>query len=402
MKVLLLSPFFHPERISTGRYNTILAEHLVQRGASVDVLVSHPLYPAWRPVRSDTGLPGMRITRGGSWLRYPSRPILRRLILELWYAIYSNLRVLGMRRRPSLVVAILPPNLFVLGLRLILPRRTPLVGIVHDLQGVMARPGNSPAARILMRAIQAVERRVLASCDRLVFLSNSMATRAIAEYGLDRRQCAVNYPFVTLRPVGSVTGGNLAAELPPGYCHVVYSGALGEKQDPQRLVELMTRLSGCSPEVRCHVFSAGPIFDQLRAAASCNPRSRVTFHDLVADELLAELYQRSTIQLIPQAAGTSDGAMPSKLPNLLAAGVPVFAICDADSEIVHLLRTFGPHAGDFAEGFNAPDIDQRFLSLLDRVGMEPRAARAVRFGPLVARLFGADQLVTYILSSSAP
>lgn len=48
-KILLLSPFFYPELISTGKYNTSLAKALVKHGHSIEVVTSFPLYPTWRP-----------------------------------------------------------------------------------------------------------------------------------------------------------------------------------------------------------------------------------------------------------------------------------------------------------------------------------------------------------------
>src|SRR5579872_6696410 len=87
-KVLLLSPFFHPESISTGKYNTVLAESLVKRGAEVEVITSHPFYPAWRPVYSQATLDHVSIIRGGDWVRYPRAMMLRRLVFESWYAFH--------------------------------------------------------------------------------------------------------------------------------------------------------------------------------------------------------------------------------------------------------------------------------------------------------------------------
>ena len=64
MTTLILSPFFYPEPISTGKYNTVLAQGLVARGQDVVVLASHPLYPKWQPEVSSTTLPGMTIVCG--------------------------------------------------------------------------------------------------------------------------------------------------------------------------------------------------------------------------------------------------------------------------------------------------------------------------------------------------
>ena len=42
MKILILSPFFFPEPISTGKFNTALAKALRDKGMEVTVICSHP------------------------------------------------------------------------------------------------------------------------------------------------------------------------------------------------------------------------------------------------------------------------------------------------------------------------------------------------------------------------
>ena len=46
-QILIVSPFFYPELISTGKANQHLAEAFVAEGHGVTVVCSHPLYPAW-------------------------------------------------------------------------------------------------------------------------------------------------------------------------------------------------------------------------------------------------------------------------------------------------------------------------------------------------------------------
>ncbi len=69
-QILIVSPFFYPELISTGKANQHLAEAFVAEGHGVTVVCSHPLYPAWEPVRSNARIPGMTVVRGGADVRY--------------------------------------------------------------------------------------------------------------------------------------------------------------------------------------------------------------------------------------------------------------------------------------------------------------------------------------------
>jgi len=85
-RILIASPFFYPEPISTGKYNTFLAEKLVQKGHDVTVICSYPFYPAWKPEFTRKALAGVKVMRGGLRMVYPKSATIRRLILEAWFA----------------------------------------------------------------------------------------------------------------------------------------------------------------------------------------------------------------------------------------------------------------------------------------------------------------------------
>ncbi len=91
--------------------------------------------------------------------------------------------------------------------------------------------------------------------------------------------------------------------------------------------------------------------------------------------------------------------MPSKLPDLLGAGVPVLAICDEDSEVVALLRRAGDDCGAYVGGFESPDLPSRLDALLERVGRESRPQRIARLLPLVRELFGVENVARSILDA---
>jgi len=395
MTTLILSPFFYPEPISTGKYNTVLAQGLVARGQDVVALASHPLYPKWQPEVSNATLPSMTIVRGGAWLRYPRSAMLRRLVLEGWYTLFACTQYLRLRTKPSYVVPIFPPSLFFLVLSMMMGRSAKVIGIVHDLQGVYAKRSSSKLGRLLQGGIHWVESRCFARCHRLVFLSQSMAERAIQEYGLDRARCVVCYPFAALPPEQAEIGVALTHVLPEQVTQVVYSGALGDKQNPDGLFAFMNALAQRNPGLQCHVFSAGPHFERLKASAGALHGRAVSFHDLVPAEQVEELYARSAIQIIPQADGTADGSLPSKLPNLLAAGVPIFAICEPKSELGYLVEK--ANAGVVAQSWGALELNAQFDALLATLATETRDQRKARQRAFVQISFSVDAVVDAVL-----
>ena len=337
-RVLLLSPFFYPEPISSGKYNTWLARALVEEGFLVEVICFHPTYPDWCVRRDASRLAGVSIHRGGAWVRFPKSGVLRRAFLEIGFGLHL-LRNIGRIRRCPLIVAVLPPMLYLPAVRLLAGPNARIVAIVHDIQGIMVTAGKRTARRITANGVRLLERWILGSCRRVIALSHEMAAFLIAQYGLQPAKTAVCLPFVTIGASAAegIPGGIFAK----GKLHVVYAGALGEKQHPDALISFFSALARKRADVICHVFSRGPIFEALARQQAESHIPRLLFHDLVPEKDLPGLYRHSHLQIIPQQAGISHGAIPSKLPNLLFCGVPLLYIGQKEGDLWRMITRSG-------------------------------------------------------------
>jgi glycosyltransferase involved in cell wall biosynthesis len=390
-KVLLLSPFIYPEPISTGKYNTHLARALTREGYSVEVIGFHQIYPEWKPQKTKAVLEGIKIYRGGGFLAYPKSTVPRRILLELSFMLHAARHIL-LKRKRDIVIPIFPPMLFFLFIRAFLPSTAKKIGIIHDIQGVMANLAKSFSRNTLIRGIQLFEKNIFNSCDKLIFLSKSMANRAINDYDLDPGKISTFYPFVTLKKIGN--SNSLKHLFPSDYKHIVYSGAIGEKQNPYQLLKIFRGIVQKRADVLCHIFSSGPFFEDLKKP---NPKGfgRIFFHDLVPEENLYELYLQSDIQIIPQKHGTSEGAIPSKLPNIISAGVPIFAISDPDSELSQIICKCG--IGYCADSWDIDKLVVELSNFLEISQQQTHHARQYKVSDFVKQNFGIDQLVQAII-----
>jgi len=357
-KAVILSPFFYPEPISTGKYNTYLAQALVSQGCDVEVMSCHPLYPKWEVEPTDKQLEDVFAIRGGRWLKFPSNMLFRRLILEVWYLFFVFVHYLTRRKIYDIVIPVFPPSMFAIPMFLLKPKKSKMVGVVHDLQGVYSTYTGSQIRKWIYQGIAWVEKRAFHACDHIIFLSESMRTAASNAYALNKEKSSVHYPFVTIEQFTNT--GELSEIISDGELAIVYSGALGEKQSPDKLINLYLALLEMKEDLKAHVFSQGPIFDRLKEEYN---HPRLNFHPLVAEEMLPELLLRSTIQVIPQESGTSDGSLPSKLPNLLAAGVKVLCITDLGSEIASILARYS--RGKVATSWDMEPLVDLVLSMLE-------------------------------------
>lgn len=391
--ILIASPFFFPEPISTARYNTFLSKKLVKKNKKVTVICSHPFYPEWKTEFTREALDGVIAIRGGLKIVYPGSTIFRRLVLEAWYSWHFFKEARRLKGAVDTVVAVVPPVFFTFFVTLGF-RKCKKIAVVHDLLGVMATTSNSFARRLVSGIIKPFESFLLRRFKNVVCLSEAMKSVLVNRYGLNARACDVHYPFVTIGDHGSDCS-LLENVFPVGFKHIVYSGALGEKQKPWELYQFFEDACNFREDLCCHIFSGGPIHDALQKR---NRHTRIFFHDLVPDSHLPALYACSDIQVLPQAEGTGCGAFPSKLPNLIAAGVPVLAICDKNSELGEMVEKV--QAGKTVFGWDTRELLQGLESLLVWSGKESRADRRARTKKHILENFDVNRLIDLIVRLS--
>lgn len=332
--IILLSPFFFPELISTGKYNTDLAIDLSNDGHNVTVLCFHPFYPKWKIKKTRNQLKNLKIIRGGSNLVFPNNSFLRRIILEITFAFFTLRNLRKISKNIDVVIPVFPPSLAFYFIIPFINKKIKKVGIIHDLQELYSSEKGGYFNKLISFFIHKVEKKNYNFCDKLIFLSNEMKTFAINQYNLDDKKVFVSYPFISLKNNNTNQLNHL---FNPKKVNIVYSGALGEKQNPEELYNFFDKASKNLNNTEYHIFSEGRIFEKLKKN-NINPK--INFNDLVKTEFLEELYFKSDVQIIPQKKGTSKGSLPSKLPNLMASKCKIFVITDPESEIDLIFKKY--------------------------------------------------------------
>jgi colanic acid biosynthesis glycosyl transferase WcaI len=325
--ILIISPFFYPEPISTGKFNTDFAVALKNDGHNVTVLCYHPFYPDWKIKESQDELNGIKIIRGGRYLAFSKKTIVRRFVLEFSFAFFILRKIRKHQKNKDIIIPVFPPSFAFYSILPFLNKKIKKVGMVHDLQEVYSINKRGSINKIVRFFIHKIERKCYQSCNKLVFLSKEMKEQAKELYALQEIKLEVQYPFITIKEKRT---NNLEHLFDKDKKHVVYSGALGEKQNPETLFNFFDQASLNTENIIFHFFSRGDTFNRLK---KINANTKINFHGLVEKEHLEELYHKSDVQIIPQKEGTSKGSLPSKLPNLLASNCKIFLITDDNSEL---------------------------------------------------------------------
>jgi colanic acid biosynthesis glycosyl transferase WcaI len=335
--ILLISPFFFPEPISTGKFNSDIVIALRDHGHNVKVLCFHPFYPKWKIEKSEKKIINVTIIRGGKKVYFTNKTFLRRIILEVSFALFLLRKIRKHQKEIDIIIPVFPPSLAFYSVLPFLKKGIKKIGMVHDLQEIYSENKKGFLFKMVRNFIHKTENNVYQSCDKLIFLSKEMKETAQKMYHLKESKLAVQYPFVTINTNQNSCANDLENILPNDQKHIVYSGALGEKQNSKELYKVFDYCSEKVLQIQFHFFSQGDVFEELKVN---NNNKKIKFHDLVAKENIEELYKRSFIQIIPQLPGTSKGSLPSKLPNLLASKCNILCITDFGSDLDKLFNKY--------------------------------------------------------------
>jgi glycosyltransferase involved in cell wall biosynthesis len=196
--ILFLSPFFYPEPISTGKFNSDIALALSKKGHQVTVLCFHPFYPDWKVKKSNEKLHQIKIIRGGVNMFFTKKTLIRRLLLEISYSWFVLKNIKKYQKNIDILIAVFPPSLYLFSIIPFLSKKLKIVGMVHDLQQLYASTKKGFLNRFVTFFINKVEKNCFNACDKLVFLSEEMKNEAEKMYGLNPNKCSVQYPFHSL------------------------------------------------------------------------------------------------------------------------------------------------------------------------------------------------------------
>lgn len=382
MRILLWGINYAPEAVGIGPFNRELCEYLVERGHAVSAVTSFPYYPRWRKEAADRGrwfrtesAGGVRVFRCGCYVP-AAATALRRILHELSFGLVSTLRILVLPRADVYVVVSPPLALGFFAWLVTKVKRSRFVFHVQDLQpdaavGLgMLRPG------ALVRLLYGLERLAYAKAAAVSGISEGMIA-AFRRKGVSPAKRVLLPNWLRLAPGAPAAGaGESRADarrslgVEDDDLLAVYAGNLGRKQSLEILIEAAfllrvnrakavpagnaetTRRRPALPSlrpprenigarIRLIIAGDGAARADLEQSLRDHPGVNVQLLPLLSDSRYADLLRSADVALITQVAGTGQFFFPSKLLSVLAAGLPVVAVADADSELARAIQAGG-------------------------------------------------------------
>lgn len=331
-RILLIGGNFMPEPTGIGKYNGEMIQWFARNGYECTVISTSPYYPYWKvqqPYSGNWYKKELIETEGGQIEVYrcphyiPSIPSgAKRLLSEISFSASSFVALLRLlaRKKFHYVMTVAPP--FELGFHALLYkvfRRAKLLYHIQDLQIEAARDLHMINSSGLIKFLLRIEKRILKSCDLVSSISQGMARKISAKVG----QEVIFFPnwvdTGAYYPIRDKGGIKKSFGFSPEDKIVLYSGAIGEKQDLERILESAKRLRR-RKEIKFLICGSGPYKEKLHGLAMDEGLANVRFLPLQSEETFNTFLNMADVHLVLQKANAGDLMMPSKLTTILAVG----------------------------------------------------------------------------------
>jgi glycosyltransferase involved in cell wall biosynthesis len=385
-RLWVVSELYYPEQTSTGYFLTAIAEGLTD-DFDVRVICGKPSYSergqavVRREVRNDVVIHRMRATH------FDKDNLFLRAVNSVTLGITATIfAALNFRRVDSMLIVTNPPTLPpILGLIARMKNMRSHL-LVHDVYPeVLAVTGMVDPGGTSWRVLSNFFNRTLASFDNIVVLGRDMKSTVAGKLTGRRHPPAIEIieNWGDVGEIKPVPRGENAFAIEHGLTDktvIQFSGNIGRTHDIGLLLEVARRVEHIESIVFLFVGYGG----RAKEVAD-HERPNVLYLPRQPRDKLNSMLACSDVTVIAFKASMKGVSVPSRMYNVMAAGVPIAAIAEADAE---LTRTVTENRAGWHLTPNDADGLERLVRHLDttegqnearRVGANARSAVEQRY-----------------------
>ena len=341
---------YYPEQTGIGRYNGEMMDWLSKNGFDCSVITTYPYYPKWKvdAFYKNRSLWYMNEKHGDVKVYrcplYVPKKVraIKRILLEFSFSLSALFRIVPfmLSQRFDAVIVVVPPfHLGFLGTMYKRMKKTRLIYHIQDLQIEAARDLNMIRSQKLINLLFKSEKSIFRYSDVISSISSGMIKLLHEKTGRD----IVFFPnwsdLSEIFPIDNKEALKKEFNISPEKKVVLYSGAIGEKQGLEVILEIAKDWND-GPDIQFIISGGGPYRAKLEERAKEDGLTDLLFLDLQPKELFNDFLNMADLHLVIQRADVSDLVMPSKLTNILAVGGLALVTANQQSTIYEEVRKY--------------------------------------------------------------
>ncbi|MBR0447331.1 MAG: glycosyltransferase family 4 protein [Clostridia bacterium] len=352
MKLLKLSPYYAPERISSSHLSTDMAAAYVAEGITTEVYaptptrgVSNEERNTYKKIKYEELENGLVIVRRFDMFREGRNPIGRAVRYMLVHVAHY---IKGVRAKEVDVIAThsTPPTQGVLcalvAKRLSKKYKRP-VRFVFDLQDMfpesLVSTGLCKESSILYKIGDKISDYTYRHADRIRVISDSMKETLIKK-GVPAEKITVIYNWIdtdATTPIERDTNPLFdELDLPRDNFYVTYAGNLGNSQNVDVLIACAKALKEYS-NICFVIFGGGSEKDKFEKKLADSNLTNIHLFPLQPVERVSQVYSLGDVSFVTCKKGVGVGAFPSKAVSIMATATPIIASFDLDSDLCRIV-----------------------------------------------------------------
>jgi glycosyltransferase involved in cell wall biosynthesis len=374
-KILVLSQFFYPEYVTASVLVTQMAEDLAAAGLDVEVLCGMPKEYLEGQVRAPLKeqYNGMLVKRVG-YLQLSRKSKIGRLLNYFSLIASMALRWTMFLRYEYIIVYSLPPLLPLLPALMNVFFRKKFVFVCYDLYPDLAIEMNAISrGSAIDRVMKFTNRRVYPRASAIVAIGQEMK-RYMLSTGLAK--VADNIKVIPNWYDGDPGNYHEMEAGAKDVFSIVYSGNMGICQDMDTILKCAENLRD-RKDIRFIFTGHGNKAEDLKDKVLNKGMENVEFRGYLMGQEYSDMLSSADCFIVSLEKGMEGLAVPSKSYSYLAAGRPVLAIIDRDTDISRALEQY--RCGYTVENGDGAGMTKRLLEMAaDRPAMAQMGRNARR------------------------
>jgi colanic acid biosynthesis glycosyl transferase WcaI len=374
VRVTFFNRSYWPDTGATGQLLTELAEDLVQQHGLEVTVVTGPAVssPDQRPRREIHN--GVEIIRTAG-TRFRPRRFAGRALNYLSYFAAATATALRLPEQDVVVALTDPP---IIGLAALAARRRGgFIFLCQDVFPEVAALLDDFRSPVADRILERVNRLLIVRASRVIVLGETMADRLVERKGARRDRLAVIHNWADTTAIVPGPKQNPFSEE-HGFADrfvVLHAGNIGMGQNLEAVLQAAALLVQRTDVIFLFI-GDGTKRAELEEAARSRGLTNVRFLPFQPREALRWTYATADVCLVSLRPGLSGYIVPSKLYPILAAGRPVIAAVDDDSEVAAIASQY--HCGIRVPPGDAAALAAVITTLADEPALRQRLGSHAR------------------------